>query len=136
MAIDPIQTDPDAGIPDLIRQLGDDSKRLVTNEVRLAKLEMQESVQRAGRGAVQLAVAFGIGIVMLVALTLFLATLIGRIARGHMWLGALVTGAIEIGLAVMLLRRGLGILRAPSYSLEETRAALKDTAVWARSTRG
>jgi len=136
VAIDPIQTDPDAGIPDLIRQLGDDSKRLVTNEVRLAKLEMQESVQRAGRGAVQLAVAFGIGIVMLVALTLFLATLIGRIARGHMWLGALVTGAIEIGLAVMLLRRGLGILRAPSYSLEETRAALKDTAVWARSTRG
>jgi hypothetical protein len=136
VAIDPIQTDPDAGIPDLIRQLGDDSKRLVTNEVRLAKLEMQESVQRAGRGAVQLAVAFGIGIVMLVALTLFLATLIGRIARGHMWLGALVTGAIELGLAVMLLRRGLGILRAPSYSLEETRAALKDTAVWARSTRG
>jgi hypothetical protein len=136
VAIDPIQTDPDAGIPDLIRQLGDDSKRLVTNEVRLAKLEMQESVQRAGRGAVQLAVAFGIGIVMLVALTLFLATLIGRIARGHMWVGALVTGAIELGLAVMLLRRGLGILRAPSYSLEETRAALKDTAVWARSTRG
>jgi hypothetical protein len=136
VAIDPIQTDPDAGIPDLIRQLGDDSKRLVTNEVRLAKLEMQESVHRAGRGAVQLAVAFGIGIVMLVALTLFLATLIGRIARGHMWVGALVTGAIELGLAVMLLRRGLGILRAPSYSLEETRAALKDTAVWARSTRG
>lgn len=136
MAIDPIQTDPDAGIPDLLRQLGDDSKRLVTNEVRLAKLEMRESVQRAGRGAVQLAVAFGIGIVMLVALTLFLATLIGRIANGHMWLGAIVTGVIELGLAVMLLRRGLGILRAPSYSLEETRAALKDTAVWARSPRG
>ncbi|HEX6464915.1 MAG TPA: phage holin family protein [Vicinamibacterales bacterium] len=136
MAIDPIQTDPDAGIPDLLRQLGDDSKRLVTNEVRLAKLEMQESVQRAGRGAVQLAVAFGIGIVMLVALTLFLATLIGRIANGHMWLGAIVTGVIELGLAAMLLRRGLGILRAPSYSLEETRAALKDTAVWARSPRG
>ena len=136
MAIDPIQTDPDAGIPDLLRQLGDDSKRLVTNEVRLAKLEMRESVQRAGRGAVQLAVAFGIGIVMLVALTLFLATLIGRIANGHMWLGAIVTGVIELGLAVVLLRRGLGILRAPSYSLEETRAALKDTAVWARSPRG
>lgn len=136
MAIDPIQTDPDAGIPDLLRQLGDDSKRLVTNEVRLAKLEMQESVQRAGRGAVQLAVAFGIGIVMLVALTLFLATLIGRLARGHMWVGAIVTGVIELGLAVMLLRRGLSVLRAPSYSLEETRAALKDTAVWARSPRG
>jgi uncharacterized membrane protein YqjE len=136
VAIDRISTDPDAGIPDLLRQLGDDSKRLVADEVRLAKLEMQESMQRAGRGAVQLAVAFGIGIVMLVALTIFLATLIGRIANGHMWVGALVTGLIELAVAAVLLRRGLGVIREPSYSLEATRAALKDTAVWARSPRG
>lgn len=135
MAIEQMPTDPDAGIPDLIRQLGDDSKRLVADEVRLAKLEMKESVQRAGRGAVQLAVAFGIGVVMLVALTIFLATLIGRIAAGHMWVGALVTGLVELAVAVVLLRRGLGVLREPSYTLEQTRAALKDTAVWARNQR-
>lgn len=136
MAIDRISTDPDAGIPELIRQLGDDSKRLVADEVRLAKLEMKESVHRAGRGAVQLAVAFGIGVVMLVALTIFLATFIGRLASGHMWVGAVVTGLVELVLAVVLLRRGLGVLRQPSYSLAETRAALKDTAVWARNSRG
>ena len=135
MAIERIPTDPDTGIPDLIRQLGDDSKRLVADEVRLAKLEMKESVQRAGRGAVQLAVAFGIGIVMLVALTIFLATLIGRIAAGHMWVGAIITGIIELAVAVVLLRKGMGILKEPSYTLEETRAALKDTAVWARNAR-
>ena len=136
MTIDRISTDPDAGIPDLIRQLGDDSKRLVADEVRLAKLEMKESVHRAGRGAVQLAVAFGIGVVMLVALTIFLATFIGRLASGHMWVGAVVTGLVELALAVVLLRRGMGVLRQPSYSLAETRAALKDTAVWARNSRG
>jgi hypothetical protein len=136
VAIDRISTDPDAGIPDLIRQLGDDSKRLVADEVRLAKLEMKESVHRAGRGAVQLAVAFGIGVVMLVALTIFLATLIGRLASGHMWVGAVVTGLVELALAVVFLRRGMGVLRQPSYSLAETRAALKDTAVWARNSRG
>ena len=136
MAIDRISTDPEAGIPDLIRQLGDDSKRLVADEVRLAKLEMKESVHRAGRGAVQLAVAFGIGVVMLVALTIFLATFIGRLASGHMWVGAVVTGLVELALAVVLLRRGMGVLRQPSYSLAETRAALKDTAVWARNSRG
>ena len=76
-----------------------------------------------------------IGVVMLVALTIFLATLIGRIAAGHMWVGALVTGVLELVLAVVLLRRGLGVLREPSYTLEETRAALKDTAVWARNQR-
>lgn len=135
MAIDRISTDPDAGIPDLIRQLGDDSKRLVADEVRLAKLEMTESVHRAGRGAVQLAIAFGVGVVTLVAVTIFLATLIGRLAAGHMWVGALVTGLLELGIALVLLRRGLSVLRQPSYSLEETRAALKDTAGWARSPR-
>ena len=135
MAIDRIATDPDAGIPDLIRQLGDDSRKLVADEVRLAKLEMKESVHRAGRGAVQLAIAFGIGVVMLVALTIFLVTLIGRIAAGHMWVGAIVTGVLELVAALVLLRRGLGVLRQPSYSLEETRAALKDTAGWARNPR-
>jgi hypothetical protein len=135
VAIERIPTDPDTGIPDLIRQLGDDSKRLVADEVRLAKLEMKESVQRAGRGAVQLAVAFGIGVVMLVAFTVFLATLIGRIAAGHMWVGAIITGLVELAVAVILLRRGMGVLKEPSYTLEETRAALKDTAVWARNPR-
>lgn len=132
MGIERISVDPDAGIPELIRQLGEDSKRLVADEVRLAKLEMQESVHRAGKGAVQLAVAFGIAIVMLVALTLFLVTLIGRLAAGHMWVGAIVTGLIELAAAALLLRRGLGVLRRPSYSLEETRAALKESASWTR----
>lgn len=135
MAMDRVVIDPDAGIPDLIRQLGDDSKRLVADEVRLAKLEMKESVQQAGRGAVQLAVAFGVAVVMLVAITIFLATLIGRLAAGHMWVGALVTGLLELAAAALLFRRGLGRLREPSYSLENTRAALKDTTAWARSPR-
>jgi hypothetical protein len=73
---------------------------------------------------------------MLVALTIFLATLIGRLASGHMWVGAVVTGLVELALAVVFLRRGMGVLRQPSYSLAETRAALKDTAVWARNSRG
>lgn len=133
--MDRVVIDPDAGIPDLIRQLGDDSKRLVADEVRLAKLEMKESVQQAGRGAVQLAVAFGVAVVMLVAITIFLATLIGRLAAGHMWVGALVTGLLELAAAALLFRRGLGRLREPSYSLENTRAALKDTTAWARSPR-
>jgi len=135
VAIERMSTEPDAGIPELIRQLGDDSKRLVADEVRLAKLEMKESVQRAGHGAVQLAVAFGMGVVMLVALTLFLVTLIGRLAAGHMWVGAVITGLLELAVAIVLLRRGIGVLGQPSYSLEETRAALKGTASWAHRPR-
>ena len=132
MQSDRTSIDPDAGIPDLVRQLGDDSKRLVSDEVRLAKLEMKESLRRAGQGAVRLAVAFGVGIVMLVALTVFLATLIGRLAAGHMWVGALVTGLLELAVAAVLLKKGMAAFSEPSYSLEDTRGSVGETVRWVR----
>lgn len=135
MAINRMPADPDTGIPDLIKQLGTDSKRLVHDEVLLAKLEMKESVHRASRGAVWLGIAFGIGVVMLVALTLFLVTLIGRAANGHMWVGALVTGALELVAALLLFTRGKAALKEPSYTLEETRAEAQATARWVAHPR-
>ena len=127
--------DPDAGIPDLIRRLTDDSKRLVTDEVRLAKLELTENVHAGARGALWLAVAFGIGVVGLVGTTIFLATLIGSIANGNMGVGAIVTGVIELGIAAVLIRKGLGAFTRPSYTLEETRESLKDTTTWVTHPR-
>jgi len=117
--------DPDAGIPELIRRLSDDSKRLVSDEVRLAKLEARESVHRGGRGAMWLGVAFGTFVVMLVALTLAMATLIGRGASGHMWLGAIITGALELAAGFIVIKRGRRAFAAPSYSLEQTRETLQ-----------
>ncbi len=119
--------DPDVGVPDLIRRLGDDSKRLMEDEVRLAKLELKASASRAGRGTMWLAIAFGVGVVALVAFTIFLATLIGRAVNGHMWVGAIVTGIVEIAIAVLLLKRGLALLKEPSYSFVETRRSLTST---------
>ncbi len=116
--------DPDVGVPDLIRRLGDDSKRLVEDEVRLAKLELKASASRAGRGTMWLAIGFGVGVVALVAFTIFLSTLIGRAVNGHMWVGAIVTGIVEIAIAVLLLKRGLALLKEPSYSFVETRRSL------------
>ena len=133
MTARPIVTDPETGIPDLIRRLTDDSKRLVTDEVSLAKIEAKESLHQATRGALWLSLAFGASVIMLVALTVFLSTLIGRIANGHMWVGALITGVIELAFGAWLLKRGLSTYAEPSYSLEQTRHALKDTAHWAAS---
>jgi uncharacterized membrane protein YqjE len=131
----PIISDPDTGIPDLIRRLTDDSKRLVTDEVSLAKIEARESVHRATKGALWLALALGVSVVMLVALTVFVTTLIGRLANGHMWVGALITGVAELAIGFWLLKRGLFIYAEPSYTLEQTRHALKDTAHWASTQR-
>ena len=135
MSQQPVMADLDTGITDLIRRLSDDSKRLVTDEVRLAKIEAKDSLSRATRGVLWLALAFGVSVVMLVAITIFLVTLIGRTVNGHMWVGALVTGALELGLGGYLIKRGLAAITEPSYSLEASRLALADTANWASSPR-
>ena len=130
-----VVTDPDTGIPDLIRRLTDDSKRLVTDEVQLAKLEAKDSLHRAARGGIWLALAFGVSIIMLVALTVFIATLVGRLANDHMWIGALVTGVVELAVGFWMLKRGLSTYAKPSYTLEETRTSLADTTHWAAAPK-
>ena len=130
-----VHADPDTGIPDLVRRLTDDSKRLAGDEVRLAKLELHESVRTGARGTLWLAIAFGVAVVALVALTVFLVAIVGRIANGNYWAGALIVGLLEAGVGYFLIRRGLSAFKEPSYTLEESRAALKDTAAWVRRPR-
>ena len=132
----PIMTDPDTGIPDLIRRLTDDSKRLVTDEVQLAKMETRDSLHRVTKGALWMGLAFGAGVVTLVALTIFLSTLIGRLVNGHMWLGAMITGIVELVAGGLLVKKGISTLAEPSYTLEQSRQALKDTTDWAARARG
>lgn len=133
MAVHRMPVDPDAGIPDLLRRIGDDSKRLVNDELRLAKLEAKEHVKRAGHGAMWLAIAFGVGVVALVAATLLIATLLGRWLSGHMWFGAIITGAIELIVGALLIKRGIAAFGKPSYSLEQTRESLTETQGWVKA---
>jgi len=127
--------DPEVGIPDLIRRLTDDSKRLATDEVRLAKLELQENLRTGARGTLWVSVAFGTAVVATTAATIFLAALIGRLASGHMWVGALVTGVLELALAAWLVKRGIAAFSRPSYTFEQTRESLKDTQAWVAAQR-
>ena len=127
-----VPIDPNAAIPDLVRSLADDSKRLLGDEVRLAKLEIKDSVKAASRGVLWMALAFGVGVVTLVALTLMLATLIGDLASGHMWVGALVTGIVELAVAGWLIKKGIGALATDAYTLPDTRETAKDLATWAK----
>jgi drug/metabolite transporter (DMT)-like permease len=76
-----------------------------------------------------------VGVVALVGLTIGLTALIGRLANGNYWIGALVVGVIELVLAYVLITRGLKQFRKPSYTLVETRESLKDTTAWVVSRR-
>lgn len=120
-----VPIDPDKGVTDLVGQLTDDSKRLLADEVRLAKLETTESLHRAGNGALWLGLGFGAAVVMLVAFTLFFATLFGKIANGHYWVGAMLTAALELAAGLWLVQRGLADLKRAPITLPETRSTLK-----------
>ena len=135
MAVNRMPVDPETGIPELIHRLGDDSKRLVADEFRLAKLEVRDNLRRGGKDAMWLAAAFGVSVVAMLAFTLFLITLIGRIVNGHMWVGALIAGVLELVVGMVVLRRGLAAFKEPSYSLVETRESLKDTKAWVSAVR-
>jgi uncharacterized membrane protein YqjE len=120
-----VPIDPDKGVNDLVQQLSDDSKRLLSDEVRLAKLETAESVHRGGKGALWLGLAFGTAVVMLVAFTLFFAALFGRVANGHYWIGAMLAAAVDVAAGLWLVQKGLAALKQTPYSLPDTRAGLK-----------
>ena len=111
MAVDRMSIDSDPGISELVHRLRDDSKRLMTGEVRLAKLEAHDGIRRGGKDLLWLASAFGAGVVALVALTLVFVTLIGRIASGHMWIGALVVGVVEVVVGVVVMRHGVAAFK-------------------------
>lgn len=130
-----VPVDPDAGIPDLIRRLTDDSKRLAGDEIRLAKLELGENVHTAGRGTLRLAIAFGIGVVAAVAATIFLAAALGRMIGYNYWLGAMITGVIELGAAFFLFKRGVGSFGRERFTYAESRAEVKQTAAWVKAQR-
>jgi hypothetical protein len=130
-----VPIEPDASIPDLIGRLTDDSKRLVKDEIRLAKLETRESIRVGTRGVLWMSLAFGFGVVALVALTIMLAALIGRAAGGNYWVGALVTALVELAAGAWLIMRGVKTFGEPSYTLDETRREIGRTAAWIKNER-
>ena len=127
MATQGIRIEPEPTIGDLIGRLTDDSKRLANNEVRLARLEMGESIHQAVQGGIRLALAFGIAILALVALSVLLTSVIGSVLIGKAWAGALITGALEIIVAAFLLLGGIKVMKNADFTLGESRAELKTT---------
>lgn len=127
--------DADTTIGDLVGRLKDDSRRLVSDEFRLAKLEVGENLRVGARGVMWLALAFGIGVIALVSLTIALTAGIGRVANGNVWVGALVTGAVELALGAWLIMRGLKSFTEPSYTLGESREELSNTKAWLAKER-
>jgi len=124
---------PEPGISDLFRMLIDDTRRLMRDEIELAKSEAGEKARFLARQSISIAIGVVLG--LLAAAALFAALTMGTahaltpmIGRAFaLWVAPLLIGIIAGGIGAALVLRGIKRLRATSLAPEKTIDALRDT---------
>ena len=119
--------DPSAA--ELVKQVTEQTQRLVRQELALARLEISEKAKHAGMGAGMLGGAafvalFGVGTLVAMAV-LLLATAL------EPWLAALIVGAALLAIAGVLALAGKGQLSraappAPEQTIENVKADVEE----------
>jgi MFS family permease len=117
---------------DLVKQLAEQTSTLVRQEVDLAKAEVAQKGQQAGKGAGLLGGAAVIGLLAAGALTAFLIMLLdGALAN---WLAALVVAVVFGAIAAILALQGRNRIRAATPAKpEQTVETVKEDVEWAKT---
>jgi hypothetical protein len=116
---------------ELLRELADGSTSLIRQEMRLARLELSESLRGVTRGTVLVVV----GSVMLLLGTLAVLTgliLLGgdQWLRDRYWLAALIVFVLAGVLALVFASRGKALLSPRQLAPDETVATLEENTAW------
>ncbi|HEX6050326.1 MAG TPA: phage holin family protein [Gemmatimonadaceae bacterium] len=120
---------PSLGV--LLRDLAEGSAALVKNEARLARLEVTEMLQGAGRGTAF--VTFGAVLLLLGALAVLTGLILlggDQWLRDRYWLAALIVFVLAGGIAMWFASRGAALLSPRRLTPEETIATLKEDRAW------
>ncbi len=110
-------------IGELLRDLANDTTRLIRDEIALARAEIQGKVAQAGRGAAMIGAG---GVLAIPALVLILAGIAILLAN---WMppsvAALLVGVVTAAVAGLLAWMGLKSIQATSLTPERTTVNLK-----------
>lgn len=119
-----------ASIAGLVRDLADDTRTLIQQEIQLAKLEAADTAKRVvvdsawiGAGAGVVAVG---GLCLVLALALGLGALLGSY-----WLGTLITGGILVLAGALAAWKGIRDLQKGGFAPTETVQSLQEDKEWA-----
>ena len=114
---------------ELFRELSEEAKRLVRQEVELAKTEIKEKLSELGKDPAFIAIggilAYSGFLVLLAALVIGLGHLIG-----YGW-SALVIGALVVAAGAGLAMSAIKKMKTMSVAPEKTVAQIKETKQWA-----
>lgn len=121
----------DRSLGDLFKELADETRTLVRQEIQLAKTEVGEKAKQAGRN-VGLLVAGGLVayaglITVAIALGFLLASFLPD------WLGFLIAGGLVMAVGGMLALQGRNGLKNTRFSLDRTAETLKEDKQWLKT---
>jgi uncharacterized membrane protein YqjE len=122
----------DRSVPELVKQLADQTSTLVRQELDLAKAEMNEKAREAGKGAGLFGGAAFVGLLAGVALTLFLILALDEAMPD--WLAALIVTLVFGAIAAFLALKGRDRMRAATPPVpQQTVETVKEDVEWAKT---
>jgi methylase of polypeptide subunit release factors len=122
----------DRSLPELLRQLSQETTQLVHQELELAKAELQQKGRQAGAGAGMFGGAGAIGLAALGALTACLILALDTVMPA--WLAALLVAVVYGIVAFVLVKQGQARLRQATPPVpEQTIETVKEDVEWAKT---
>ena len=131
---DPAGTDDlrDRSLGELLRQLSEQTTRLVHQELELAKAELQQKGRQAGQGAGLFGGAGALGLAALGALTACFILALDLVMPA--WLAALVVAVVYGIVAFVLVKQGQARIRRASPPVPtQTIETVKEDVEWAKT---
>lgn len=128
----------DRSVADLVRELRDESTKLVREEIALAKTEMSEKASVFGRNAIALvaggAIAF-LGLIFLLralseGINLMLMAM-GLPFHGD-WLAPLIVGTVVCAIGIVMVMKAKSTLADASIVPDKSIQSLKEDKQWAK----
>ncbi len=131
---DPSEDLRERPIGDLVKQLASQTSTLVRQEIDLARAELTEKGQTAGKGAGLLGGAAVVGLLAAGALTACLILALDEVVPD--WLAALIVAFVMGAVAAVLALQGRNRVRAATPPVpEQTVETVKEDVEWAKTQR-
>jgi uncharacterized membrane protein YqjE len=122
----------DRSLPDLLKQLSQETTQLVHQELELAKAELQQKGKQAGAGAGMFGGAGAIGLAALGALTACFILALDTVMPA--WLAALIVAVVYGIVAFVLVKQGQAKLKQATPPVpEQTIETVKEDVEWAKT---
>jgi uncharacterized membrane protein YqjE len=123
---------PTDTVAELMKELSEQTTKLVRQELELAKLELSEKGKSAGIGAGMFGGAGVVGLYAVGALTACLILALATAVTG--WLAALIIAAVYAGVAGVLALAGKSKLQQAGPPLpEQTTESVKEDVEWTKT---